>query len=130
MATLPKQKPNLRITGQMVLINWLKNKRGLDDYEISVILGLKSKNSIAVLRRFESLSVGQTTWDKSFIRPEFFLWNWQPEACKYLLKRRSQPGVDKDRIDSWMQTISELSCHITPEDAAEWVTEINNARRI
>lgn len=129
MATLPEQKPDPRITGQMVLVNWLKHRRGLTDDQISVILGLKSKSSIAVLRRFDVLRAGQTTWDKSFIRSEFFLWNWQDEVRDYLLKRQSQPGADTAQIDSLIQIISEPSSRVTPEEAAEWATEINEARR-
>ncbi|RKU39471.1 hypothetical protein C6496_01760 [Candidatus Poribacteria bacterium] len=130
MATLPAQKPDPRIIGQMVLVNWLKHKRGLTDDQISVILGLKSESSIAVLRRFEvNPSRGQTTWYKPDILPEFFLWDWQPEARKYLLKRQSQPEADTAQIDLLIQIISEPSSRVTPEEAAEWANEINKARR-
>lgn len=130
MATLPEQKPDRKIKGQMVLVNWLKHRKGLTDDQICVSLGLKSESSIAVLRRFEvSPSHGQTTWYKPDILPEFFLWDWQPEACKYLRRRQTKPEANKEQIDSWIQAISEPLDHITPKEAAEWANEINEARR-
>lgn len=130
MATLQGTKPDPRIRGQMVLINWLLYRRGLTYNQIRDILGLaEGSTTVQVYHRFDFAKSDSTTWEKPQVSSEFFLWNWQPETRKYLRKRRLQPEADTREIDSWIQAISEPSSQITPREASEMVSKINEARR-
>ena len=130
MATLQGPKPDPRITGQMVLMNWLLYRQGLTANQIRDILGLaEGSTTVQVYRRFDFAKSDSTTWEKPEVSSEFFLWNWQPEARKYLQRRRLQPGADTRQVDSWIQAISEPSSRITPGEASEMASQINEARR-
>ena len=131
MSNENSQKPNPKVTGAMVLVNWLKHKWSMTYDQIRVILGLAQISSIGVLRRFEVNPSDETKWDRIFenVPPECFLWNWQDEAREYLLKRRAEPYSDAEQIDSIIQAISEPSSRITPTEAAKWADEINSRRR-
>ena len=124
------QKPDPRITGAMVLVNWLRHKRNMTYDQMRIMLGLAQNSSIGVLRRFEVNPSDGTKWDRIFenVPPECFLWNWQDEAREYLLKRRSELHSDAGQIDLIIQAISEPSGHITPTEAEEWAYEINSRR--
>lgn len=125
------QKPDPKVTGAMVLVNWLKHKWSMTYDQMRVIFGLAQVSSIGVLKRFEVNPSNGTKWDRVFenVPPECFLWNWQDEAREYLLKRRSEPYSDTGQIDSIIQAISTPSGHITPTEAVEWADEINSRRR-
>ena len=130
MATLQGPKPDPRITGQMVLMNWLLYRRSLTSDQIRDILGLaEGSTTVQVYHRFDFAKSDSTTWEKPQVTPEFFLWNWQPEARKYLRRRRLHRESDTRQIDSWIQAISEPSSRITPAEASELASKINEARR-
>ena len=127
--TLPIQKPDDRIKGQMVLVNWLKHRMDLTYDEIRDILGLaKSGTTVQVYHRFDFQRNG-SVWEKPVVPPEWFLWNWQNEAREYLSKRRLQRGADTTEIDSWIQALSKPASRISLQEATEWAEEINDARR-
>ena len=129
MATLQGPKPDQRIKGQMVLINWLVYRRNLTSNQIRDILGLAAgSTTVQTYRRFDFARSDSTTWEKPYVSPAFFLWDWQDEARKYLSKRRLQPEADTRQIDSWIQAISEPFSQITPEEASEMASEINEQR--
>lgn len=130
MTTLPIQKPDPKIKGQMVLMNWLKHRKGLTSNEIRDILGLaKGSTTVQVYHRFDFHRNDNTTWDKPFVPPKWFLWNWQGEACEYLRKRKNQRQADIRQIDLWIQDLAKPSSRIRPQEATEWADEVNNARR-
>lgn len=130
MTTLPIQNPDPRIKGQMVLMNWLKHRKGLTYDEIRDILALaEGSTTVQVYRRFDFAESDSTTWEKPFITPEWFLWNWQGEAREYLRKRKRQRYADTRQIDLWIQDLSQPSSRIRRQEATEWADEINNARR-
>ena len=130
MTTLLIQKPDDRIKGQMVLVNWLKYRMGLTYNEIRDILGLaKGSTTVQVYHRFDFQRSDSSLWEKPVVTPEWFLWNWQNEAREYLLKRRHQPRADTREIDSWIQALSKPASRIRAQEATEWAEEINEARR-
>ena len=130
MAILQRPKPDPRITGKMVLMNWLRYRRDLTYDQIRDILGLaEGSTTVQVYHRFDVAKSDSTTWEKPWVTPKFFLWNWQPEACEYLRKRRFYPGADTREIDSWIQAMSEPSSRITLAEASELASEINEARK-
>ena len=130
MTTLPIQKPDSRIKGQMVLMNWLKYRMHLTYDEIRDVLGLaKGSTTVQVYHRFDFQKSDSPLWEKPVVTPEWFLWNWQNEAREYLSKRRFQPRADRREIDSWIQALSKPSSCIRPQEATEWAEEINDARR-
>ena len=131
MATLPRQKPDPKITGAMVLVNWLKHRWGMTYNQVCSTLGLKQYSHIGVLRRFEVNQSNSTKWQRIFenVPPECFLWNWQTEAHEYLLNRQSQPEADKEQIDLIIRAISAPSGRITSDEASKWADEINVNRR-
>ena len=127
---IPKQKPDNRINGKMVLMNWLKYRMDLTYDEIRDILGLaKSGTTVQVYHRFDFQKSDNTLWEKPIVLPEWFLWNWQVEAREYLQKRKLCRFADTRQIDSWISDLSQPSSDISRHEATEWAAEINDARR-
>ena len=130
MITSPIQKPDDKIKGQMVLMNWLKYRKGLAYDEIRDILGLaKGSTTVQVYHRFDFQKSDNTLWEKPIVPPEWFLWNWQVEAHEYLKKRKFCRSADTRQIDSWISDLSQPSSDISRREATEWAAEINDARR-
>ena len=126
----PKQKPNDRIHGKMVLMNWLKHRMDLTYDEIRDILGLaKSSTTVQVYHRFDFQKSDNPLWEKPVVLPEWFLWSWQAEAREYLRNRKRYQSADTRQIDSWISKLSQTSSDISHHEATEWADKINVARR-
>ena len=120
-------RPDKRIKGSMVLINWINHKRNKSDEQIQDILGYRSISSVKVLGLFSHQHEGE--WDPIPMSPECFLWNWQDEAREFLRKRQCSPHCNREQIHSIIQAISGSFGHITRKEAAEWTDEVNARRR-
>lgn len=120
-------KPDLKIKGSMVLVNWIKYRQNKSDEQIQDILGYKSISSVKVLGLFSHQYEGE--WEPISMSPECFLWNWQSDASDFLRKRRSAPDSDRAQIDSIIFAISGSSACITRKEATKWMDEVNSRRR-
>lgn len=123
-------KPDSRIKGEMVLMNWLKYRWVDDEKEIRDILGYKSVASVTVHMLFKYQD------HKNIIRWHFipmsadcFLWDWQGEAIEFL-ERDTEPNkhTDKTLIDKIIKAISGPRGKISQGEAVEWANEINRRR--
>ena len=124
-------KPDERIKGEMVLMNWMRHRQGRSDEQIQDILGYASRSSVSVLRLFKhSYQTDRTKWDPIPMSPDCFLWNWQSEARDFLkISTRTKNLADKTEIDQIIKAIYEPRGSISQREATEWADEINGLRR-
>lgn len=120
-------RPDPRIKGSMVLVNWIRHKHNKSDEQIQDILGYKSISSVKVLGLFSHQHEGE--WESIPMSPKCFLWNWQSDASDFLRKRPSAPDSDREQINSIILAISGPSACITQKEATKWMDEVNSRRR-
>lgn len=122
-------KPDERIKGEMVLMNWIRHRQGRSDEQIQDILGYASRSSVSVLRLFKHpYQTDRIKWDPIPMSPDCFLWNWQSEARDFL-KTRANNLADQTEINQIIKAIYEPRGRISQKEATEWADEINRRRR-
>ncbi len=122
-------KPDERIKGEMVLMNWIRHRQGRSDEQIQDILGYASRSSVSVLRLFRHpYQTDRIKWDPIPMSPDCFLWNWQSEARDFLTTRANNLA-DQTEINQIIKAIYEPRGRISQKEATEWADEINRRRR-
>lgn len=135
MTVSNRKKTDPRITAPMVLVNWIRHRRGISYEDISEMLEHKhasSVNRFSCFRTQDESGKWNNNTDPIKMSPECFLWNWQSDACEYLNKRLNkvyQP-TNISEIQSIIDQISGSRGNITEAEAASWAWDVESRRRV
>lgn len=129
------KKPDPRITAPMVLVNWIRHRRGKSYEDISKILEHKHRSSVnrfSCFRAQDEDGDWNNSTDPIQMSSECFLWNWQSDACEYLKRRLKKvyQSTNRDEIQSIIDEISGSGGGITDAEAALWARDVKSRRRV